>query len=184
MFYVLIYLVLSYLGAFFLVCVVWQVFFLRTLYARGPRPGETAAPDTEAVAVARRPSRRSLAAAVAGTVTLALLPLMPYLVVESQSAAWGAGLRPIVAQALRDESMEADVVTLKVLRRGIMRIRVYVVSPCRNGYGEPGYVGGIVHLVKRGGRWQHEGEYGCVWSDCGSADGNIFPPYAAQGDYR
>jgi hypothetical protein len=114
---------------------------------------------------------------------LLLLPLIPYGIVESRTMLSARGLMPAVRSALAEVYSEPNVATLKVLSCTDLRAEVYVVTPEPPVEGQTGFEGEVITLHKRGGVWTFNGDYRTVWSDSGSADGNIFPPYPAKGDY-
>jgi hypothetical protein len=76
---------------------------------------------------------------------------------------------------------ESDVVDIKVLRLLPHKATVYIVA---KGYGTPtNYDGLLIWLVRENGKWKYTGDYAAAWSDTGSADGNVFPPYRNEGGW-
>jgi hypothetical protein len=115
---------------------------------------------------------------------LLMLPLIPYAIVEARTAVLGRRLMPAVVSALRELYYSQEIVAFKVLSYQGGTAEIYVVTPCPDVEGQSGFSGDTIVLHKRDAYWKFTGEYNTVWSDCGSADGNIFPPYPSKGDYR
>ena len=118
------------------------------------------------------------------TVSLLLLPLLPYAIVAAQTALFGTIMRRPVRQALLDTGMsDGNISGMRVMAITPWESVVEVIEPCTGGMntdikGRPltGQDAQTVTLVRRGSVWRLE-DYDTVWSDCGSADGNTFPPY-------
>lgn len=125
---------------------------------------------------------------------LLILPIVPYTWVEVQTLIF----KPVVIESALKTTREIGtpnerILTLKVLSMSKYRARVYIIS---RGWLAPNTVfcesnkpcacsrGDIVNLFITSEGWKFEGDYSTIWSDCGSADGNIFPPYFSKGDYN
>ncbi len=157
----LMYLVASYLIGLFVVLVVSR-------YLRGRWSGS--------------PRRRCVVLACLAVIVVAV-PLAPYAVVEGRTRMYARSLSPAVHQAMRQIGFEDAIRSLKVLSISHSKAVVYVVTPCMHSKSD--YRACTVELMNARSRWRfREGSDRIVWSDCGSADGNIFPPYPSAGDYR
>ncbi len=114
---------------------------------------------------------------------IVILPFLPYLWVECQTLAARRWCQPLVQQAVQaTEGKPMPIQRFKVLWLSPRKLRVYVVLPCSSSTSTAGLGKrtGIVYEFKRvGARWILTGWEG-VWSECGSAKGNAFPPYADQ----
>src|SRR5262249_36055291 len=107
---------------------------------------------------------------------LCLLPLVPYSVVSAETFLFAPILAPNLESDLQ-HSGETDIVrAVRVLWPIWGGAHVYFVQDCES-MGSKGQSGWTVDLVSRDGRWQMAGDPDIVWPDCGSAHGNIFPPY-------
>lgn len=107
-------------------------------------------------------------------------PLAPYGVVQIQTPIFkDALLKPARAEHMvfDNSSVVCDAKVLRVLPRSAL---LYVVVSDKIG---TDYAGFTVRLVRSGGEWKYCGDIDCIWSDSGSAHGNVFPPYAAKGDW-
>jgi len=109
-----------------------------------------------------------------------LSPIYPYAYIGALNGALGAGFSQPVKQAIQDINGDKSVVGYKLLFWTPWLTRVYIVTPCA---ARPGYDVGadrayIVDMVKRNGAWTPRQDFRCVYSDCGSADGFIFPPFS------
>ena len=105
-----------------------------------------------------------------------LLPLSPYAGVEVLTAALGPEL---LAAAQRFEGWDArrvPVVSYKVLWAGIGEAQLYLVVPCDEPPHDE-HAGYLIRLRRSGRGWSAVDSLDIVWSDCGSAEGNVFPPY-------
>lgn len=121
---------------------------------------------------------------------ITVLPLMPYVVVETQTNLFRSAYTSQIQQTLNADGDSTKIVTLKVLIVSPAYVDVYVVVPCEalpEHHPRNGYIAYVLPLEKRHGRWvsatDKDTMMDAVWSDCGSADGNIFPPYPAKDDY-
>lgn len=110
------------------------------------------------------------------TVALILLPLVPYAVVALQTAVMLHWLQPGLTRAIAaDFGKPTHPRIVRVLRVFPSPV-VYAVLPC-TGMVEHGEVGALYTFRRSHGGWEWDGVPDCAWSDCGSADGNTFPPY-------
>ena len=119
------------------------------------------------------------------------IPFVPYVIVEVQTKFYKEEFASPSAAALLAYGDSANIVTMKVLVISPSYADIYVVVPCETlpeHHPAKGYVAYILPLAKNRGHWASETDktviQDAVWSDCGSADGNIFPPYAGKDDYR
>lgn len=107
--------------------------------------------------------------------TALALPWLPYLTVGAQTMLFGPGLRPAVRQAYVEcggmcGNMSDDVLTYEVLRVTPWSAEVYLVTPCSGGRSAT-----MLYFRRTRAGWQYH-DYDTPWSDCGSAEGNVFPP--------
>ena len=116
--------------------------------------------------------------------TALLLPWLPYLAVGAQSALFGPGLRPAVRRAFLEcggmcGEAGDTVLTYRVLRITPWDAQVYLVIPChgleRDEANHLDTTATVINFKRTPHGWQYEG-YDTPWSDCGSAEGNVFPP--------
>ena len=122
------------------------------------------------------------------TASLLFLPVLPYAIVAAQTALFAASLRRPVRQALLETGMsDGNISSMRILTMTPWRSVVEVTEPCSGGMNTdmkgrplPGQDAQTVTLVPQGSKWRFE-DYDTVWSDCGSADGNTFPPYPDSG---
>jgi hypothetical protein len=116
-----------------------------------------------------------------------LLPVLPYGMVELQNMLLGARLERAVRAYRIADGDQPQIIYFEVLRAGYRTAQIYEVSPgpCAVPDGR-GYEGCVENLVCRGRTWRvsptAEGD-DVLWTDCGSADGNVFPPFAAKADF-
>ncbi len=114
-----------------------------------------------------------------------LCPLLPYAAVEGQTIVLQPLLRPAISAALREDGEHDRYKNCKVLLLTPWAAMVYVVSEVSPGLPEKPYnTGFTMTLVPTRHGWIKQGEMDCVWSDGGSADGNVFPPYPTGEAYR
>jgi len=110
---------------------------------------------------------------------LLFLPIFPYLLVEYQTTHYHRILLPPTTHSLQELGLSDHILFFKVLSLQRGRARVYVVVPCTPvGRSRTDECCGLTMVLKRtllG--WEFQGDWDAVWSDCGSADGNVFPPY-------
>jgi len=117
-----------------------------------------------------------------------LLPLLPHAVVEVQTALYG---RQLLSALRRDPSFGYDfkgVRLYKVLSLGPRHARLYVVSECgesvdRNNVPIEKHMGNVFPLARAAVGWRFTGDDETAWSDCGSAEGNVFPPYFGTDEF-
>lgn len=115
-----------------------------------------------------------------GWACLILFFMLPYIVVEIQTLLVRSWVYPLVKKAA-EETMgySPQVYALKVLRLTPTHVRCYVVLPCGVSRESDGTIKrmGVVYVFRNNGKaWILETAEG-IWSDCGSAQGNVFPPY-------
>ncbi len=114
-----------------------------------------------------------------GLAVLLLLPCVPYIAVAGQTAIFGKSLAPYVMQALIDTGMsDGNLTRLRVFWITSDQTAVYVEEPCTS-WPKPHLsdrTGSTLRLKRVLGKWKLV-EWNSVWSDCGSAEGNTFPPY-------
>jgi hypothetical protein len=113
-----------------------------------------------------------------GTAFLAAVPILPYLAVEARTAAHYRSLAPAVRQALRQDGGPDQFLYFRVLSSTAREARVLVVAECAPGSAARGKRMGLAlefRRQKRGWTWSGGGD--TVWSDCGDASGNVFPPF-------
>ena len=117
-------------------------------------------------------------------VSLLLLPLLPYAIVAAQTALFLTTMRRPVLQVLLDAGItDVNISAMRVLTITPQQSVVEVIEPCTGGVnidyqGKPltGETAETVTLVRRGLVWRVK-SYDTIWSNCGSADGDTFPPY-------
>jgi hypothetical protein len=156
---------LYFLGAYLIILAPAFAFFRERLHKRKPNIS--------------RKQRLTLLAAYW------LCPLLPYAVVEAQTIIFQPWLRPAIAAALRDDGEHERYKNCKVLLVMPWAASVYVVTEVSPGLPEKPYNAGLqmdLVLTLRG--WRQQGAMGCIWSDEGNADGNVFPPYPTDEGYR
>jgi hypothetical protein len=106
-----------------------------------------------------------------------MLPLLPYALIAAQTLCFGSALRPHLRQAMRDTGMlEGEPLIVRVMAVAPARATVYVTERCGSSPGS-GQVAELITLRRSGSRWLLAHWDGTVWSDCGSAEGNTFPPF-------
>ena len=111
------------------------------------------------------------------------LPWLPYIAVAAQTAMFSESLRPAVQHAYVEcGGMCGDakdiVLTYKVLYITPWAAEVYLVTPCSGGMlvqSNQGRSATVIYFKRGTYGWKYE-EYDTPWSDCGSAQGNVFPP--------
>ncbi len=105
-------------------------------------------------------------------IVLLLLPPLPYVAVYVQTAIYGTFMRADVRQALLDTGMsEGKVVRLRILFISPVYAQVLAEEPCSQGT-----EGTVLTLHWQSEHWKFA-DWDTTWSDCGSAEGNTFPPY-------
>jgi hypothetical protein len=119
-------------------------------------------------------------------VLLATTPLLPYAWVGALTSGEGRWLIPAVRIGLVEDGDSTNISLARVLYVSPFAAQVYVVTDCGADAGRrnAGKIAYVVDLYKQHGKWvpaQHPHTcYDAVWSDCGNADDNTFPPYADQ----
>jgi hypothetical protein len=104
------------------------------------------------------------------------LPLLPYVAIAMQTVCFGPTLRTYVRQAMRETGMlEGEPVTYRVMRVSPDRVVVYLTLRCGSSSGND-QAADLLTLRRTGSGWKLA-EWATVWSDCGSAEGNTFPPF-------
>ncbi len=118
-------------------------------------------------------------------ISLAVLPWLPYALVESQTFLFLPQISGAVKQAITHQNIDfGKIKLLKILYFDNFNSRIYIVKPCSLfGRSPSGYEGVIADLKRDTTGWHFLGEKEGVWTDCGTADSNIFPPYKSKGDY-
>jgi len=111
-----------------------------------------------------------------------LLPLLPYAVIALQTACFGRELRPYVVHAMRDTGMMAgEPVTLRVMTLRPGHATVFVTERCGSPRGG-GQAANLLTLRRSVKGWVLD-SWDTVWSACGSADGNTFPPFPEASEF-
>jgi hypothetical protein len=115
-----------------------------------------------------------------GWACIILFFLLPYIFVEIQTLLVCSWVYPLVKKAAEGTvGYSPQMYTLKVLRLTPTQVRCYVVLPCgvnRESNGTTKRMGVVYVFRKNDKAWILETEEG-IWSECGSASGNVFPPY-------
>ena len=103
---------------------------------------------------------------------LANLPLVPYLKVAVQTQLYASQLLPAVKASEEIWGWpNKPYSVVRVINILPSNAEVYVLTQCNDGY-----AGMIVKLKNADSIWAFD-TYDAVFSDCGSAEGNTFPPY-------
>jgi hypothetical protein len=107
-------------------------------------------------------------------IALCVLPVWPYAVIETQTALFGAMLRPATVRTLNELGFSPEIHRMKIMQLTPWRASIYTVTPCL----ESDKRGVTFELERHNGQWQYRARsWDAIWSDCGSADGSTFPPY-------
>lgn len=115
-----------------------------------------------------------LKSSAAFKVLLLGVPLLPYAVVAAQTAIYKKPMLAEVRKALASMGEKSnDIVTFRVLRLTPSRAEVYIVQPCGTPKDRCATIFYFKSTIKG---WMFD-EYDSPWCDCGSAQGNTFPPY-------
>lgn len=124
----------------------------------------------------QRKSQPKLLAAL--KVLLLCVPLLPYAVVAAQTAIYKKPMLNEVRKAMASMGEKGnDIVTFRVLRLTPLRAEVYIVQPCGEfGEAKDSRSATIFYFKSTAKGWVFD-EYDSPWSECGSAQGNTFPPY-------
>ncbi len=126
--------------------------------------------------VAQRKIRFILAGVLA--VSLLALPLWPYAQVAWQTQQYRDELLPAFMKEA-GHTISGEITTppliFRVLEYSPRRAVVYAVESC--GETNSGQRWGWTMKLRTKGRGWEFSDYNAVWSDCGSAEGNTFPPY-------
>jgi hypothetical protein len=169
---VVLYLLMSYAGAFIGLGLLWHLVLLNP-EARDP---------------VRR--RRPLLHAFIASIGIVVLPVTPYLYVELLTRAEGSALEPVTRDTLDRLGYGRDVLAIKVLASTPSFKRVYAVSRYRSrdfqsddGVEKVWHRGNVVEFTVDNRTVEFHGVEDVVWAEQGSADGNIFPPYPTRGFY-
>ena len=113
-------------------------------------------------------------------ILLALLPFYPYAKVAFQTKLYAAQLLPAVraSEAKEDWTNPGKPYSVvRVLSFSSSRAEVYVLVPCGEGA-----MGFVIKLKNTNKSWTFD-NYDTVFSDCGSAKGNTFPPYPEMREF-
>ena len=111
-----------------------------------------------------------------------LLPCLPYAVVAVQTSMFRAAMRLPVRQASLDTGMISGSAKItRILSLTPWWCDVEVIEPCSSGLccgksPQTGQTANVLTLTRSGSGWRLQ-DWDTVWSDCGNADGNTFPPY-------
>ncbi len=112
-----------------------------------------------------------------------LLPLLPYAVIAIQTGLFQAAMRLPVRQATLETGMISENAQItRIFSITSRRCVVEVIEPCSGGMccgsaSHMGQVADVLTLTRSASGWRLQ-DWDTVWSACGSADGNTFPPYA------
>lgn len=111
-------------------------------------------------------------------VLLLLIPLLPYARVAVQTAIYKKSMLIEVRKALASMGEQSDdIMTLRILNINSSRAAVYIVQPCGAPKDRNHLRSATIFDFKYiDGGWIFD-TYSSPWSDCGSAEGNTFPPY-------
>lgn len=111
---------------------------------------------------------------------LLLLPFFPYAVVAAQTAMYRTKILPDVrASSVYWGNPGEKYFVLRILTITPSRANVYVVTSCEGGMGtdRKNDKAGLLITFKHTSKGWKFVDYDATWSDCGSAEGNTFPPY-------
>ena len=112
---------------------------------------------------------------------LVVAPLLPYARVSAQTALFQRALMPAFRAASTDLNGGWQAPTIfRILSVSSSRATVYAVNSCSGVMGSDAKndaIGETLEFKKTRDKWQFTGNYDTIWSDCGSAEGNTFPPY-------
>jgi hypothetical protein len=127
--------------------------------------------------------KRCLRASLVGFILL--LPVQPYVAVAVQGVLFAKHLRPFVSAAVANSGYGPEIYELRVLAFDGLTARVYAVTQC-NCFAPSscriGRVGIELLLTRHGDNWvTTDDPDSVVWTDCGNADDNVFPPFPSGG---
>lgn len=106
-----------------------------------------------------------------------LVPLIPYFVVGVETLMLGWTLKPAIESELHRAGDTDKVRTVRVLWPVWGGAHIYFIQDCGGVGTIKGRTGATIDIVRKDGTWKMAGEPDFVWTDCGNAEGNIFPPY-------
>ena len=138
-----------------------------------------------ALALLLRRSKTNLIWRLAFVAVLLGVPLVPYLRVALQTAAHKEELMPAFRTASTEVNGDWEAPFIfRVLSIDSAHAIVYSVDSCAAMTHTKGNAGGTTWELKKTPRgWKFTGNYDAVWSDCGSAEGNTFPPYPEANEF-
>lgn len=108
--------------------------------------------------------------------SFALLPLTPYVWVGVLTAYARGGLNGVVHSSMISVGDPGPILEEHVISITRGKAVVYVVTPCGTS-GSRRRMATLFTFIRRDGRWAFDGDWETVWSQCGSANGNVFPPF-------
>lgn len=136
-----------------------------------------------AILIVKRRYIRNTIVLTAVIFALFAAPLVPYGVVELQTRIYRNSLLQPTREAMSHMNLpgfqQSNIRNFKVLRKYPHSAIVYVVFT----FDDSEYDGSIAWFTQSGKEWKYTGKWDVVWSDAGSAHGNVFPPYFSEGDY-
>jgi len=112
---------------------------------------------------------------------IGLVPFIPYLAVVFETNVFGASLRPYVLSSMLAcggmcGNAGSPIERYRVLKITPWTASVYIVQPCVDMRGMKGNSATVINMRKGVHGWTFV-DYSVPWSDCGTAKGNVFPPY-------
>lgn len=120
---------------------------------------------------------------ILATFTVLLLPTLPYRIVELNTALALPSVLPALRQEMNTEyAGDARILAIKVLLWTPMHEDIYVIVQSTVD-DKPCTVGELYTRELDHDGWNWVGGPNAAWSDCGSASGNVFPPYPAKGEW-
>jgi len=154
-----------------------SVMCFRTAYVLFMRSWASAAHISETPGnIAPRTYRRYLLLKLC-SLAMVVLPVAPYAIVAFQTVMYARTLEGPIHASLAADGDNSHILMMKVLSANATSVSVYVVTPCVGlTPTASGKTAWTISLARTGPKW------GCasmdvVWSDCGSARENVFPPY-------
>jgi hypothetical protein len=110
-------------------------------------------------------------------ILLLICPFIPYLVVEINTSAYGQTFYNVIKNS-EGTGVSGQIYMLKVLQISRIDAAIYVVSPCDSSGKElVNCVGAVIEFRRDTDGWKFTGNRNTMWSDCGTASGEVFPPY-------